>query len=245
MYVIASDTISIPVEFKASGGQLVVPDADSFNYTVIRLDGTVVLASVTPSLSETATEAIVTLSSPTTNMVTANDSESLIFKYSYDFEGLTFTNRLYLTLRPEPKYVVSAEKVRNTIGATELTLPDDMIDLHSAYVELKNSSDLGEANLDTLLLGGGYLAEQANRAILYLAALESLDRLALTLIKTHTEDNISVTHFETDLAALKSKMKGEYYTAVSKLNATLETELLTVSDLFVVATPTPDPTTGV
>lgn len=244
MYITASDTVNIPVEFKGSQGELVVPDAGTFSYTVLRLDGTVVLATQNPSLGANDTEAVITLNSPTTDMVTANDSETLLVKYQYDVSSKTKTERIYLEVTPERKYIITEEDVRNTLGATDITLPDEFIDLHLTYITLKNSSDLGDVDLDTVLLGGGYNAQLANNAIKYASACAGLDKLALTNIKTHTEDNISVTHFEADIKEIKSNLAGKYYEAVASLNPQLDVQLKLVSDLFVVFNPDPDVITG-
>lgn len=239
MYITVSDTTNIPVEFKGSQGQLVVPDTGTFTYGVKQLDGTALLASQTPTLGANDTETVITLASPTT------DTEGYaVLKYQYDVSGTTYTKRISLQIIEERKYIITVEDVRNSLGATELILPDEMIDLHSVYMKLKNSEDLGTVVLDDQLIGGGYNAQLANQALRYSAACEALDVLEITLIKTHTEDNISVTHFETDVKALKSKMRGKYYTAVIGLNPALGQELTTVSDLFIVANPDPDVITG-
>lgn len=244
MYVTASDTVNINVEFKGSTDELVVPDTGTFSYTVIRLDGTVVLAETTPTLGANDTDTTITLTAPTTNKITTNDSETIVLKYEYDVSGTTKIFREYISLVAERKYIITEDSVRNALGATNLILPDEMIDLHASYVSLKNGTDIGTVDLDNALLSGGYNAQLANNAILYLTAYECLTKLDITLIKTHTEDNITVTHFEADMMALRSKIAGRYYKAVSALNSELDSDLRTVSDLFIVSNPDPDVITG-
>lgn len=244
MYVTASDTVNVPVEFENSQGQLAVPDAGSFTYTVFRLDGSVVQAQLAPTLGATATEYSITLTSPTTTKVSLEDSETLLLRIKYAHGGVTKTQRVYLTLIDEPRYIITDEDVRNALGATDLILTDDMIDLHQTYVAVKNSSYVGTIDFDAVLIGGGYNAQLANDALKYAAAASAITKLRITLIKTHTEDNISVTHFETNLDALGAEMAAKYVAAMSELNPQLRIALTQVSDLFVVSTPAPDLITG-
>jgi len=177
-------------------------------------------------------------------MVTSGDQEHVRVKYQFGINGTTIYRTLTLTIVPEPKFIITETDVRNVFGATELLLPDGTIDLLSEYLHLKNSTDLGDIDLDAALIGGGYNAQLANDALKYSAACTALDVMAVTLVKTHTEDNISITHFEADLKALKARLKGKYYDAVTGLNPALGTSLQTVSDLFIVVTPDPDVITG-
>jgi len=239
MYITVSDTANIPVEFKGSQGQLVVPDTGTFTYGVTQLDGTVTLATQTPTLGAADTETVITLATPTTGT-----EGTFVLKYQYDVSSTTYTNRITIMVVAAPKYIITENDVRNSVGATDLVLPDEMIDLHQTYLTVKNSTDLGTTDLDAALVGGGYTAQLANQAIRYAAACSALEIMSLTLIKTHTEDNISVTHFEADMNALKDKMRGKYYEAVGALNPALDAELRSVTALFLVVNPDPDVFTG-
>lgn len=239
MYITASDTINTLVEFKGPSGQLVVPDAGTFSYSIYDLAGNVLLATTTPTLGTTATETVITLGSPTT------DTEgTFTVKYQYDVDSTTYIERRRFTVIADPKYIVTLDDVRNSLGASEAVLPDGMINLYETYSGIKNGSDVGDIDFDAALIGGGYSAQLANQAIKYKAACEALSIMSITLIKTHTEDNISLTHFEADLGALKGQLSAKYYAAIGELNPALSAQLLSVSDLFIVATPDPDPVTG-
>jgi len=245
MYVTASESASILVEFKAPTGELVIPDAGTFTYKVIQLDGTVVLPTVTPTLGLNDTTATVVIASPTTDKSGLEDFETIRLKYSYVVNGVTITGTREFFLVDEPKYIVKPEDIRNLIGSTDLTLDDNLISLFDSYIELKNSDLLGTKLLDTELLAGGYRARTANNLIKFHAACEAIDKLALTLIKTHTEDNISVTHFEVDLDRLKAKFAARFEEAVGILNPAAITAINGSGEgFFVVATPV-DPVTGV
>lgn len=239
MYITASDTTNIPVEFKGSQGQLVVPDAGTFSYGASRLDGTVVVATTSPTLGASDTETVITLASPTTDT-----TGTFVVKYQYDVSSVTYTNRITIMVVDSPLYIITPSDIRNSLGATDLILTDEMIDLRATYAAIKNGTDIGDVDFDAQLIGGGYTAQLANQAIRYSAACEAIDVMAVTLIKTHTEDNISVTHFEADMKALKARMKGKYYAAISGLNPALDAALKSVSDLFIVANPDPDVITG-
>jgi len=244
MYVTASETASILVEFKAPTGELVIPDAGTFTYRVIRLDGTQVLAPTTPTLGVNDTTATVVIASPTTDKSSSEDFETIRLKYSYTVNGVTITGTREFFLVDEPKYIIKAQDIRNLLGSTDLTLDDNLISLFDSYIELKNSDLLGDKDLDVELLAGGYRARTANNLIKFHTACEAIDKLALTLIKTHTEDNISVTHFEVDLDRLKGKFMAKFEEALGILNpAALNTINAAGEGFFVVATPT-DPVTG-
>ena len=245
MYVTASETATLLVEFKAPTGELVIPDAGTFNYKVIQLDGTEVLAPVTPVLGINDTTATVVITSPTTDILGVEDFEIIRLKYSYSINGVTLTGTKDFFLTQEPKYVLSPADVRNLLGSSELTLDDNMISLFGSYFELKNSTLMGTKVLDDELLAGGYRAITANNLIKYHAACQSIDKLALTLIKTHTEDNISVTHFEVDLVRLKDKFTAKFEETLGILNPSALTTISALGEgLFTLATPV-DPVTGV
>lgn len=244
MYVTASESASILVEFKAPTGELVIPDAGTFTYKVIQLDGTEVLAPVTPTLGVNDTTTTVVIASPTTDKAGVEDFVTIRLKYSYLVNGVTITGTQEFFLVDEPKYIVKPQDVRNLLGSTDLTLDDTLISLFDSYIELKNDDLLGSKVLDDELLAGGYRARTANNLIKFHAACESIDKLALTLIKTHTEDNISVTHFEVDLNRLKGKFMAKFEDALGILNPDAITAINASGEgFFVAATPT-DPVTG-
>ena len=244
MYVTASETTSTLVEFKAPSGELVIPDAGTFTYKVIKLDGSTVLPTQTTPLNTTATTTTVVLSSPETDKTSLEDFETIRLKYSYAVNGVTLTGNRDFFLVDEPKYIVKPEDVRNLLGSSPLTLDDEMISLFDSYIELKNDNQLGDKLLDDELLAGGYRARTANNLIKYHAACEAIDKLALTLIKTHTEDNISVTHFEVDLNRLKGKFNARFEEALGILNPNALTLINASGQGFFLVTTPVDPVTG-
>lgn len=245
MNITASDTINITVEFTAPEGHLIMPDAGTFSYTVLGLDGSIIQPSITPVLPPTASETIITIGSPITDLTTGGDFLNLRLRYQYAFEGRVQTVRIPLTITKELPYTVTEADVKALLGATSLTLPTDSINIYNMYLKLKNSSDIGSVDLDEQLVSGGYPSVLANKAIVLSSACEAIDVLKLTRVKTHTEDNISITHFEADLKDLKKSLMGQYYEVVGELNPALAGELSTVSQTFLVANPDPDVITGV
>lgn len=244
MYVTASDSVNITVDFRAPSGELTVPDAGTFNYKVLRLDGTVV-STETPTIGVSDTTAVITLTSPVTDKVGIEDIEMLRLKASYQITGSTYTKTTLLYLVEELKYIVEPSDIRSLLGATDLVLDDSLIDLFGSYIDLKNSPLLGDKVLDDELLAGGYRARVANNLIKFHAACEVIDKLRLSLIKTHTEDNISVTHFETDLNSLKHSMNAKFEEALISLNPAASSLISASGEgLFVVTTPV-DNVTGV
>ena len=245
MYVTASETVSLLVEFKAPSGELVIPDTGTFTYTVVELDGTVVLAPQTPTLGASDTTTTVVLSSPTTDKSGSEDFETIRLKYSYDVSGVTLSQTRTIFLVIEPKYVVLSEDIRNLLGASQLTIDDGMISLFDSYITLKNDTRLGTKVLDDELLAGGYRARTANNLIKYHAACETISKLELTQVKTHTEDNISVTHFEADLGRLKFKFKARFEEALGILNPEALSDINASGEGFFSAVTPTDPVTGV
>ena len=245
MYVTTSETATFQVEFKAPSGELVIPDVGTYTYRVIKLDGTEILPPVTPTLGASDTVAAVTLSAPTTTKSTSEDIETLRLKYSYDVAGVTQTGTQTLFLINEVPYIVDPEDIRALLGSSELVLDDSMISLFDAYINLKNDPILGEKILDDELLAVGYRAITANNLIKYYTACESIDRLHISLIKTHTEDNISVTHFEVDLEKLKNKFTAKYEEALGILNPSALNAINASGEGFFLAVTPVDPVTGV
>lgn len=245
MFVVTSDTVSIPIEFLTPEGSLIVPETNSFSYSVTDIIGTVILPEQTPTLEDTATETIITLQSPITDKNADEDFKHLLVKYSYTYNRVVYSHQITLTIINEKKYVVSEQDVRNVLGADISILPDKFIDVHGAYIEVKQSSDIGDVDLDMALVNTSSLGRTANAAIKYYAALQVVISLDLRRVKSYSVDNITSGYFDKDIGSLKKKMQGLYYKAIQILNPELGTQLNQIPTPFTIVTPTPDPITGV
>lgn len=244
MDVVTGKNISFTIEFLGASGELVIPVTSSFSYKLLKLDGTAI-TTVAPTLGATDTTYDLLLSSPNTDKFSSEDYDPVKVEWQYETsEGVIYKSKPY-RLIISPMYQVVPEDIRQLIGASNMELPEESINLFDSYITVKNL----ETNIvmDTLLSAGGYQAKLASDLIKYHSAATVAATLQLRLLQSHQEDNIVASRFSTvDLDKLKNYMQDGYNKTILQLNDTLKGDIIG-EDLgnFIIFNTTPDVITGV
>lgn len=96
-------------------------------------------------------------------------------------------------------YTGTEDDVRNLFGVVETVIPDNMIDLYSAYVQ-----ECGKIkNFDEKLVDFGEKSIKANRAIVLRAGIALESALALIIPRIETDNTVSQTRFTLTLEDFK------------------------------------------
>ena len=246
MYIETGNPLNHMVEFKGSLDQLEEPVSNSFSYTLVRLDGTVVLTE-TPTLPSGSTTYMISIDgSNLVKQVNSTDYDTVFLKFSYQTETGYKSDKLAFFITPVISYTVSESGVRSVIGCSDLELPDSDIRLFESYLHVKNNID-DSLNLDTLISQGGYVSKLSNDLILYNAAIQAVGSLQLRLLQSHQEDNIVASRFKNlDLDRMVKEFEKRYTSSYLGLSDQLGDLLVAVEsvDGFIVFNPTPDVITG-
>lgn len=143
------------------GGEYLVADANSVNWTLRGNDGVVLTSSV--AVNPTAVQTI-TIAIPSANNIKTKTFEYRTLQIEYKVDGVPHQLKHSYRLTDYLPYIVTNDDVRNYIGVGPDELSDDAIDLDAAYLRI--AEDLTSATLNTALSSGTSLSQKANNAIL-------------------------------------------------------------------------------
>lgn len=106
-------------------------------------------------------------------------------------------------------YTVTKDEVRNIFGLTSNVITDDMLDLYSSYLKVKQN--LGD-RFDEAITSFGLTSQKANRIIALTSAISLEVALPIIVAKIESDSIVSQTRFtmtKDDFMDLISRLKGE------------------------------------
>ena len=165
------------------------------------------------------------------------DIRYIVVQFTYN--SVVYTMQDMYALQDSMRLPVTPNDVRALLSMNSTELPDESIDLFSAYAQFQN--DLGtDVNLTTLLNSGSALIPNIMRGIAAYAALNSTVAIELMLYQSEQADNTLYTRFaKLDFESILARLRGLIADALGEVGATTITDIT----IFRVFTDT-DPVTG-
>lgn len=219
MLIVRNNTPAyVPFVFEQHG-EIITPDTGSARYSLYNHAGAIVPAYSNVALNLGANVTEVAVAVPQDQNIISGDFEkrSVILRYSYN--GKWYEEKKDYVILPFRNYSVTAQSVRNYIGATHIELPDEDVDMEYAYYMTKK--DLGIVDIDSFLTGTDYEKFlKANQAIVLRSVIHIANSLPMKLPEKETKDTVSYQRFKNfDFDAMKDRAQKEYRTHINDLLA--------------------------
>lgn len=179
MIVFEGEPLDFPVPFFVEG-DLVVPDAGSAKMSVYDHEGNKVV-------EQSINQDHVIINGTFHTIAEGREFEKRIIIVSFRAGGKLYTVRNSYQVVPFLPFSVSADDVRAFIGIKSAELPDDEIDLFSAYIKLSNM--VGSERLKDRLTSGTVYELRANDAICMVAVLDIIPSL-MQRVLLHEADGV-------------------------------------------------------
>ena len=227
MWFYAGETASFAFDFVVDG-EFVIPTSASYtirNHTGVAVGG----ASLTP------TGTTVTISIADTLNIIAADAlfENRFVVVSFIYKGQTHTTSCTYSLTRFVPLTVGPDDVRRLTGLTRQELPDDDIDIQTAYFQLFDSfgSTFAEALTSTT-----FRARQANESVALQAAIDVVVSFPLRVpVLTKSEDSQFNRMASIDFAALERELRRKLQQNLTQVISTVTEATVSV---FSVSSPT-------
>lgn len=233
MLTFTEDTaVSFPVDFLVDGVHVVPTSA---TVTVRDETGATIAGLVDAPLDVSSTHTLVSVPGTDNAVPLGSDYVNRYLQVTFLHEGRTHQRHFVYRVRPFIPIAVTPDDVRAELGLDSREMPDDVIDLYGAYLDLKADYDM-----ETALITGTQAALAANRAIAVKAALEMIDSLVFRVaIKMRSEDSAleRMTSFDPDKIRIRLGQK------LGRLLDVIAGDTTEGSAVLILATPT-DAITG-
>lgn len=240
---LSGEAVSIRFTY-GSGHEPVIPDVGSVTYTLLSAAGTPVAGveniPITTDSATFSSRIDVPSLYNVIPMTKTFDRRSIIIRFAVN--GVTDWQRINYRLIPSLPYTVTAATVRAFLGVNKTELPDEDIDLFSAYVYVQEA--VSDPSLLTAALSSGDKLELlANDVIAMRAAIDIIPSLQNRV--TQAEKN-GVMGFDRikikDFSALLADAYSRYYAGLELVGMVDETAGIPVT-LLITTTDT-DPVTA-
>lgn len=220
IYATAGEASTFLVPFLVDG-EFVTPDDGSVTYTVRGNDGAALSGLSAVAVSVSTTEVPITVSALANAKDAGKDFENRFIIVDFEADGYPHQAKLVYTLVDWMIFTTSGDDVRALIGASSSELPDQDIDLVSAYFKVR--STLGSSVLTEALSAGNATTRSANRAIACTAALEALPSLQLRVPQSDGDGMVKFTRFSgVDWRQLTGEISAKLATALSEITGVSE-----------------------
>lgn len=187
-YATAGEQHNILVEFLVDGVP-VIPD--TINYWLFDNASSIVDNLDDITVSPEGEAVIITI--PDTANIRTKPIEYRKLYLEFTVNGMTYNVVKHYFLKDAIFFPLSAEDVRAVIGVGNEELPDDMIDITTAYESVK--TDTNGLDLDTIMENGAAEAEYIIKAVSFKAALNCVYYLNTTVMKIEQADNTMYERF--------------------------------------------------
>lgn len=236
-YAKAGADYPIKIDFVVNG-QPVSPSAATI--TVLKNDQTVAGGVSNASITIPSGATFLYYNIPAIANGMTLEYELRYVNVSFTYGGITYTINDFYVIRNNLNIPVSKDDIRALLSLNAVEMPDEYIDLFSAYVEVQTA--VGDTvNLDSLIISGSPLIAQIQLAVKYRAALNSGVFIENMMYQMEQADNTLYRKFEQmDFPALFARLDLGYQQALAAL---LGDDFTTDFSFFTVVTP-PDPVTG-
>lgn len=220
-------------------GEPVVPDSGSVKFSLRDNSGQVVIAKEPVIQPAASTEAAVLIPAANNALGASRFSMRTVI-VEFTKTGRPQSTHLTYRLTAWLNTSVTPGDVRAFCGLDSGELPDAVIDIVEAYLDIEN--DVGEEVLTAALAGerGGAAQISANRLVLAKAVLLQIPGLALRVSQNESNGVFSAQRAKIDLTALEARAQGLYADNSIVVAGRLEVD----QDLFLAPALAPDPLTG-
>lgn len=236
-YLAATDiTLVIPLRLN---GEPFIPDTGTVKYTLRDGAGAVMAGfeDITVSMGVADTEAVIVVAAAQNALGSGRFAKrTLVVKASKATRPVTFQETYRLTSWLNT--TVSPQDIRNFIGIGPGELPDDAIDIVTAYFDVED--EVTEAILTEKLAGADADERSANNAILAKSVLNLIPSLQLRITQSESNGVFQATRPKINIAELEMRAQALYSDAVDAFASRLEI----TGDILVTAVLSPDPITG-
>lgn len=235
-YVVSGKAVSIRFDFLVEG-QAVIPS--SATYSVLKNDLTVVSGLNNQSLALAPDTNYVNVTVPDVANVSTLLNEVRYINVDFIYQGKTYNLSKHYFLVPAINFPLSAGEVRAVLGVSETEVPDEFIDILSAYEEIKTSVSL---NVSTILTTGSSLLPTLIKAVKYKAALNCSIAIETLVMQSEQADNTLYLRFQKiDFAAMRQEILARLNESTRKLDNILDGGTTQIYGIVAVGT---DPVTG-
>lgn len=184
------------------GLAFVVPDTESFRYTILGRDNLPLFTS--DPIDVSGTEYLITIPAEYTEKADGTLFETRTVIYTFMTNGRYISRTVLLTLLERLPISVTEDTVRNKLGVSASEVPDDMIDLPKRYYQFLNR--YATVDVPTLLVASGFEAMQLNEAIAIFAAIETIPALQLKAMMSQQAGVDRVARFPVDFSVLETQL---------------------------------------
>lgn len=213
-YVVVDSDQTLRFDFIVDGQNV---EPTSAYYTVTKNDYTVVNSLEDETITLTPGNTYVNILIPgSANAVTlVNELRYVTLKFIY--QGNTYTQYQYYYLVDNIVFPLSYDEIRAVIGVSQAEVPDNMIDILSAY---KTVASEVTVNVETILTTGTVLLSHLIAAVKYKAALDISIGIETSIYQSEQADNTLYTRFQTiDFDRLRQDLASRYDAALNKLDS--------------------------
>lgn len=179
LWFLSGDVVAIRLDFIVDTVP-VVADTNSLTYWVRDSAGTILSGPTTPSVTGATSLSV----SITNGTVTSVEKRSVDYKFIVN--GMTYRRVIHYLLTPWVNFTAVPAEVRAYLGISVAELPDEDVDLLTAYLELCDR--VTKTALDTELAQTGIRGRRANRAVMLQAAIDAVPSLQLRLAQSEQSD---------------------------------------------------------
>lgn len=234
LWFTAGEAATLAIDYTVDG-QFVVPDSAAFQ--VRDPSGALLLSGSMPAAT---TSEPLEIPAPQNVLGDGNSFETRFVLIQFLHDGHAFEHRLSYRIAPFLPFTGTPGQVRAELGLDPAELPDEDIDLPSAYLELVANA---EAAFTAAFLASSVRGLAANQAVVLQAAVNVVHTLEMRAAATmRSEDHLFSRFTGIDFAALAARLQNRLAKLIS--TASGETVSLTTGGaLFTLSTPT-DAVTG-
>lgn len=234
MDIIKGAPAAIAVQFIV-GNQPVAPDVGSLTYTLLDQAGTAMAGLVDVPISSTPTtyQTLVVLPQAAHDIATGRRFERRKLVINFEANGQPIQLTRSYRVVPDLPHTVTADQVRAFIGIEKHELPDDDIDVFSAFMAVEKA--VTESVLSTALTSGTTNEIAANTMITMKAVLDVLPSAKQRMAQSEKNGVKEFSRVDLkELDKLGVEAERRYQAALDEVVVTTE---VTVS-LFLASTPT-------
>ena len=232
MWHYAGEPLSLTVDFLVDG-EFVIPSTAS--YSLRDHSGLAIGDSTT--VNPTGTSMIIEIPALSNEIQVSSLFENRFLIVKFVHEGNSHTKTYPYKLTQFVPIAATVDDVRRLTGLNSRELPDQDIDLTSAYFSL---FDAYAADFSTQLVATDFRCRQANEAIALQAAIDVVSSFPLRVpVSVANEDAEFRRTASIDFAALERELRRKLQQALTSVLSVEETTI----GVFSVSTPT-DPYTG-
>lgn len=201
MWRTAGEDVTLQIDYVVDG-EFVVP---SSAIVTVRDNGGVPIGGLTAvSLAVDTTSATLTIPAAENNVAAENTFETRYVVVSFVHEGETYPQVYSYRIHPFVPLTTSPTDVRRELGLDRSELPDQDIDVLSAYLALR--SDYGQP-IEDALTAGNEKTLAVNKAVALKAALALVDSLPFrAAVKMKAEDSAVERMTEFDVSEIRIRL---------------------------------------